>query len=222
MRTSFDTIGKTTLAGLLLLVTGAAQAALISPFFDRTDFVNATGATSLTGPLPDLAGSQGTSVTLGDATLTAGNSIFVGTGWSTLLPNQRAIAISGPENLTVAINTGPVNAFGFYFHEPGSSTAQLNGCNTVCVESTFRVDLLLNNVLVDSSVTFSSANDTAVFIGLLYDVLFDEVRFTEIVGTNDNEFYGEMFAGVAVPAPATLLLFGAGLLGFGVTGRSRR
>lgn len=222
MRRSFDTIGKVALAGFLLLATGAAHAALVNAFSDRTDFVNATGASSLTGPLPDLAGSQGTSVTLGDATLTAANSIFVGTGWSTLLPNQRAIAISGTENLTVAINTAPVNAFGFYFHEPGSSTAPLDGCNTTCVDSTFRIDLLLNNVIVDSSVTFAPINDTALFLGFVYDTFFDEVRFTEIVGTNDNEFFGEMFAGVAVPAPATLFLFATGLLAFGISGRTRR
>jgi hypothetical protein len=213
----------TAFAAILLLgAQSAAQAGIISAlvYTDDAAFSAATGATSLTGPLPDL-GDVGTSVTLGDATLTtpaAENTMFIGTGWSTLLPNQRAIAISGTENLTVSLNSGPATAFGFYFHQPIANPGRLDGCNTTCVDSEFDIAFYFGGLFVDS-VGFTPG-DGVSFGGIILDHVFDEVRFVETVGTNDNEFYGEMFV-ARVPEPGTLALLGAGLAAVGFTRRRR-
>jgi hypothetical protein len=188
------------------------------------------GATSLTGTLPNL-GDVGTSQTVGNATLSASNNIFVGglnvdglgdpgLDWSTKIAGND-IAISGPENLDVAILTGPSDAFGFYFHEPiSNSGVASDSCNAACVDSTFKIELFSGATLIDT-VNFMPANDQLVFFGLLSDTLFDAVKFTETTGGIDNEFYGEMFVR-AVPLPAAAWLFGSALLGlFGLSRRKR-
>lgn len=195
-----------------------AQAGIIHTTADDDEFF-ADGGISLTGPLPD-AGDVGTSVTLGDATLTAGNTIFVGSGWSTELPHGRAIAISGEENLDIAIDTGLATAFGFYFHEPTSNFGrEPNSCNAACVESTFEISFWFDGSAI-ASTSFEPLNDQRVFLGIYLDQAFDEVRFLETGGI-DNEFFGEMYV-VRVPEPGTLSLLGASLFGAGLMARRKR
>lgn len=216
---------KRTLTLLILVAlqwANTASADPISVFIDtdETAFVAATGAVSLTGAIPNI-GNQGTSVTLGNASLSAGNSIIVGAGWSSLLPNGNAIAISGPENLDITIDTGLATSFGFFFHEPTTDNVKLDGCNAVCVNSIFTIDFFLGAALVDS-VIYHPTDDIAQFIGLTFAAAFDAVRFTETVGGIDNEFFGEMFvARSAVPEPAGLLLLGTGLALIGLYRRRR-
>ena len=193
-----------------------AQAGIIGFTTDVGDFL-AAGGESLTGPLPEL-GNQGSTVTLGDATLAAGNDIFVGSGWSTLLPDGMAIAISGPENLEVSINTGLSTGFGGWLHEP-SQPDRVDGCNTACVDSTFLVQFWLGTSLVDGA-SFNAPDDQALFGGVFLDEVFDRVTIAEIVGSHDNEFFGEMYV-VRVPEPATLWLLGGSLIGIAWSRRRR-
>ena len=195
-----------------MAVSTVASAGVISSGVYANDaaFSTASGATSLTGALSNL-GNQGRSVTLGGATLKADNTIFVGSGWSTLIPGGNAIAISGVENVEISVNTGLASAFGFYFHEPSSNRGQLDGCNTTCKNSTFEINFLLggNSVGVTS---FSSPKDQLVFFGAILDENFDSVSVIETIGGTDNEFFGEMFV-AQVPEPASLTLLITGLLG---------
>lgn len=113
------------LISLIIITTQSATAGIISAqnYANDSAFSSATGAVCLTGALPSTSfpgAVGGVQVTLGDATLTGGGNLFVGTGWSTLMPGGNAIAISGREDLTIAINSGTWTAFGFYFHEPTS------------------------------------------------------------------------------------------------------
>jgi len=209
-------------ASLALGTPANADIITAGPFSDHLDFSAATGAESLTGPLPNL-GNVGTSVTLGNATLTAGNTIFVDEGWSTLIPGGTAIAISGNENLDISINTGLATSFGFYFHEPSGSEDKLDGCNATCFNSTFVMEFFLRGSLIDESesfLSFDAPNNELRFIGIAFDEVFDEVRITETSGGIDNEFYGEMYA-TTVPTPGTLLLLGGGLLGLAAARRRR-
>lgn len=205
----------------LLLCSAAVHAGIISSglYADDTAFSTATGAVSLTGTLPDI-GNQGTSVTLGDATLTAGNDIFVGSGWSTLMPGGNAIAISGPEHMDVSINTVQSTAFGFYFHEPSTDNVQLDGCNATCFDSTFTISFSLSGSAIDS-VSFSPADDQLLFMGIVLDEAFDTVSFTETTGGIDNEFFGEMFI-AKVPEPSTFALLFIGIAGLLLARRKQR
>lgn len=213
-------IGQTLAVISLVGVTTLAEAGIISSmtYADDAAFSAATSAVSLTGPLPDL-GNVGSTVTLNDATLSAAEIFVEQDRWSTLLPNRTAIAVSGPEHLDVAIDTGLASAFGFYFHEPTTDDVEQNGCNATCFESTFEISFYFEGALLDSE-SFNPANDAAIFTGITLDEVFDEVRFEETEGGIDNEFFGEMYVS-RVPEPGSLLLLGGGLLGLALTRRRR-
>ncbi|WP_405237776.1 PEP-CTERM sorting domain-containing protein [Lentisalinibacter orientalis] len=204
---------------LALASAGAVQADIIDYDNDPSDFIDATGAETLTGALPDFGStSQGTSITLGDATVTADNALFVGSYYTS---ERNSIAISGPENLEIAINVGESTSFGFWFMEPIESTGRLDGCNwSSCTDSIFEIGFYLDGSLMGST-TFNGANDDWRFYGITPGYIFDEIRFAETTGSADNEFFGEMYV-AKVPEPGTLALLGIGLVGAGFARRRKK
>ena len=190
---------------LLLIPIGAQNtfAATISTFDDKTAFLTATGATSVTGPLPDLGlipGGAGGVQTVGQATFSItppSSQLFIGTAGTVGVTNNdwtlrlagNDIAISDVENLNVDL-ANPVFSFGIDFVEP-EFDPNVSG---PFAESTFTVTLLNGAVVVDS-FSVSRPNDSAEFIGVWSDSIFDRVEIRETIGLLENEFFGQVYTG---------------------------
>lgn len=178
-----------------------ANAAIVT-FSDKAAFLAATGATSATGPLPDL-GSTAT-VTVGSVTFSItppSSALFIGAGsptppcndvigcdWTTLLPGPD-IAISDIENLNADL-AGPVFSLGFDFVEPSDPAA----CYATCFDSTFTV-ILKNDAETVGTFLFNAPNDVAAFIGVWTDMPFNRVEIRDTTATIDDEYFGEFFTG---------------------------
>ena len=189
---------------LLLIPAGTQNVnALITTFDDKPTFLATTGATSATGPLPDLGlipGGGGAVQTVGQATFsitppssqlyigTAGQVGIVNNDWTLRLAGPD-IAISDIENLNVDLSN-PVFSFGIDFTEPEFDP----NVGAAFVESTFTVTLLNGAVIVDS-FSASRPNDSAEFLGVWSDSIFDRVEIRETTGGLENEFFGEVFTG---------------------------
>ena len=198
-------------------------------FTDKTEFLDATGAVS-NGEIPNL-GNVGLSETLNNIEFTsASGNIYFGTGGSTLtavdgttfddwtaLIDGPDIAISGLENMNVTVIglVDSVYSIGFDFVEPTSGTVNVQPNDIV--DSTFNVRLYNSASSTEvGSFNFNAIDDTAYFVGAWSNSLFDTVEIREIVGTHDNEFFGQFYFGTTaapVPEPATMLLLGSGLAG---------
>ena len=114
--------------------------------------------------------------------------------------------------------------FGMDLQEP-TSTAILNGCNFACTESTFEATIFSGATNL-GSVSFEPANDTLSFFGISSQIAFDKIEIREIVGTADNEFFGNFVTSstalaTPIPLPAGLPLLLAGLGGFGLLARRK-
>jgi hypothetical protein len=225
--------------GALTLGTAVspAHAALLT-YSDQATFLAATGATDATGPLPNL-GLRDDTVTPGSSTTTVGSVTFhaarwamgddgfvIGGDWTTLLPGVDIAISDGPggspdESIDITFASAVYSA-GFDFSEPSLDGIVQNGCYTACVDSTFEVTLKDGATTV-GSFQFNAADDTAAFVGVWSDVAFTALEVREIVGTDDDEFYGRVYTGntPAVPEPATLALLVPALAGLAHLGNRR-
>ncbi|MEE4382734.1 MAG: PEP-CTERM sorting domain-containing protein [Pseudomonadales bacterium] len=218
-----------------LLAAPGAQAAVLTLWSDKAAF-QALGVASLTGAIPN-SGNVGATETLGDVTLSTtpfptSTSLFLGTGglgfdqWSTKIAGND-IAVSGSENLEVTIDLAEgVNAFGFDFHEPSTTGLATDGTNTPFFHDSVFTITLFEGAIEIASTTFDPEDDVLLFFGLTSTASFDRVQITESLAgdtytvggrsvdkSNDNEFFGEFYAGtVSVPEPTTTFLLGLGAL----------
>lgn len=177
-----------------------AHAAGIRTYSDAATFLAETGATSASGPLPDLgmvASATVGSVTFGIAP--GGDNMAIGaTGtaadpdWSPLLPGND-IAM-GYENLSVAL-AAPVYSLGFDFAQPDATMPPWGGSP---VDSTFEISLYDGATLVGQVSFTAIPADVATFLGVWSSAPFDGATIIDVTPSpfvDDDEFFGEFYSG---------------------------
>lgn len=216
MYRTFIVVGATLLS--LAGFSTAAQAANIKTYLDnKAAFLADTGASSATGPLPDVGRVLDINVdplgtyTLGSLTfaLTVGsNNVAVGATGSGAEPDWypegapdgiNDIAL-GYENMQVS-TASPVYALGFDFIEPDTTMPSFGGTP---VESTYEV-LLFDGLALVGQAQFAGTdipNDVHTFLGVWSDTPFDRVLINDVTGNDDDEFFGEFYTGTAAYAPS--------------------
>ncbi len=222
------------LLGLMLATASLPSLADLSVFTEKSTFLAQSGATSASGPLADIGKVAGNILAAGSVTVTLGSGateLFSGTGgvaaavnqdWTARLPGAD-IAISGPENLEIAL-MDPVFSFGFDIVEPEFDP----NLNAPFVDSSFTVTLSLGGVSV-GSFSFNPDNDTAAFVGVWTDSPFDRVSIVETTAPSfgENEFFGQFFSGTVafqpppIPEPGTWAMLAGGLALLAMTRRRR-
>lgn len=222
----------------LLITPSAPASATLLTYDDQATFLAATGASDATGALPAL-GERDDAVTPGSSATTVGAVTFhatrwfmgavsgvVGSDWTTRLPGVDIAISVGPggsadDSIDISF-VSAVYAAGFDFSEPSLGGAVQNGCYLPCVDSTFEVTLENGNTTV-GSFQFNVVDDTAAFVGVWSSLPFTSLEVREIVGRDDNEYYGRVYTGntPAVAEPAALALVPA-LAGLAAVGKPRR
>ena len=167
-------------------------------FYDREQFLTATGANDATGSIPNLGKSSG-EVQIGTLAFRSAPGSVLRVGRPDVVDGdwypQRAgneIAFDGIENFNVDLPE-PVHSFGFEFVEPDLTMPPWGGDP---VESEFTATMLLGGEIVDS-ITFSRDNDVVTFVGFTSPHAFDRVEIRETTGTNDDEYFGRFYFGTS-------------------------
>jgi len=191
MRT-IKTLQTVALAALCAFSALSAEAT-VSTYSDKAQFLADTGASQATAAYP--TGGQGpyTAYLSGAATLSSSNPFYFGAYTSRLAGG--VISIDGLEHLSVQWVLA-MHSFGFDFVEPEFDPL----VNAPFVDSTFSVTLRNAGVSV-GTFQFNTPNDTAAFVGAWSTVAFDRVDILETTGNIENEFYGQFYAGNAMPVP---------------------
>jgi hypothetical protein len=169
----------------------------VERFTDKASFIEATGATSASGPLPDIGRVAG-AATVGTVTFSlapGGNSLAIGASGTGAAPDWypamagNEIAM-GYENLQVQ-TAAPVYSMGFDFVEPNATMPAYGGTP---VDSTFEVVLYMDNTEVGRS-SFNAPDDQVTFFGVWSRTAFNRVTIIDMTGDGDDEFFGQFYTG---------------------------
>lgn len=220
---------KSWILGFTFAALGLAQASQAATFYADAVSYNAAAPDASAVVLPNIGavGAGGFDAGGLNFQTPAPRTILSGTGgpsqWSTLIAGPE-IAISGTEVLNVY--GSDLKSISFDIHEPtrnGSQTNFTDTCNATCVQSTFRVSIFAGTTLLDF-IDISPIDDALTFVGLTSSVAFDRLQVMEIIGTADNEFFGNFTVSsfTPVPLPASLPLALVGFGAFAIAGRRRK
>jgi hypothetical protein len=192
-----------------------APVATVTACTDKAAFLAGTGATSASGPIPNLGSVS--SAKLGSVTLgigPGGDDLLIGafaTGaepdWCPLLPGHDIA--QGYENLEVVMDE-PVTSFGIDFVQPDATMPPYGGTP---IDSVFEMTLFSGGVPIGQVLFTSIPVDTVAFLGVCSDTPFDRVTLIDVTASpfvDDDEFYGEIYTG---PGPAAWTNLGHGLAG---------
>lgn len=185
--------------------------AATTPYQDKATFVAATGASSATGPLPNLGlvattpadppttvgaldfsvGPTGSALYIGGAGVAPGGDWYPPTATNEIAMNLESLEVE-------TTGGGLIYSIGFDFIEPNATMPPWGG---VPVESDYQIQLFNGAVLV-GQVTFPGAtipNDIVTFLGVTSDIPFNRVVITDLTGNNDDEYWGEFFLSALAP-----------------------
>lgn len=218
-------IHKLALAAISLVLAASFPAnANLTTFDNKADF-SATGAAVVADFGSTIVSPAVNSLSVGSLTFTkAGGATGLDVKERTSLLVGTDLAIWAREDFDVALNLGggQAHSFGFEFVEPSHAFPGTEGPSATFVDSTFTVTLLLGSTTV-GSFTFNAPNDQAAFVGVwsTADQGFNKVQIRETTGGNENEFFGDFYAGTLAhtPLPGAVLL---GMLGLGAAGLKLR
>ncbi len=178
-------------------------------FDNKTDFLNATGATemanfddaislslehrSIHGGTVDIYRMPDT-FSLGNLEFDTQSGDFWVGNWTDRLSGSE-LAISNTEDMDVAVIGlgGNVFSLGFEFVEPETDWGR-NAPTIPFTDSTFTVSLFSGVSAVDS-FTFNAPNDQAAFVGVWSTAAqgFDSIQIRETTGGIGNELFGEFY-----------------------------
>ena len=220
----------------VILAAQAQASPILFVYTDEATFLADTGAASATGAYPDLGSGTPQPVTIGSITFSSPppSSVAVGVAghgipdWTSYLPGNE-IAINDIEHLDIVSST-PVFAMGFEFVEPSIGGSTTDTCFVAeCTDSTFAI-MLMNGATTLDVFPFNAPDDQAAFLGVWAPYAFDRMVIREIIGSIDDEFWGQVYTqgripnptATEVPEPASLLMLGIGLAGGAYKSRKRR
>lgn len=229
-------LNKNALAFIVLATFSGISSATIVQYDDQSSFVSDTSAISAGSisnyGLTTLSSSSAVVGSLSFTSATSGTTTHF-LDWTSIISGNE-LAFGGVENFNIDISGGAYS-LGFDAYEPTSSTHHYNGCNvSPCVDSTFAFALYSGSTLLDQ-FSFNLLDNALDFVGVHSDVMFNRVEIREIIGTNDNEFFGNFLIGQAalstsgssntsqpVSAPATMGLLLLGVAGLAFWGKKSK